>query len=145
MNTQKEKEMNRAEYVGQCREFVNQYQNQLLVCYVRKGYNLYNGKKCRGNPVGVTVAFKRDDQIYVGYSLCHIKPKNPTKKASYDTWNKHIGLRNAIARAEPIHKIEEAIRLSKAQPDDKTIPHSVHFALERAIERANRYFKVNST
>jgi len=76
----------------------------------------------KNNPRGVTVAIKKDNEVFYGYSLC-----NPL-----DRFDKQLGVRIAVARA-----LSKSFNLPMSPNTQEEIAD--HF---RALEkRAIRYFK----
>lgn len=75
----------------------------------------------KGNPVGVVIAYKTDNKIYIGWSLCNTK---------VEKFDKQIGLYQATNRAD----------LSENLSNLSVLPHSVRRTVGEMKERANRYF-----
>jgi hypothetical protein len=76
----------------------------------------------KGQPRGVVVALRDNDEVCYGYSIC-----NPI-----DPWNKHKGLKIAVARA-----LAREYELPKAENTTKQIMEGYTNLSKRAVN----YFK----
>lgn len=81
----------------------------------------------RNRKVGVVVAYRHPEtgDPVVGWSLCHTK---------LEPFNKAVGLKKAIDRAEPVDPALVAWRYS--------VPHSMRDAVASMKKRANKFFGI---
>ena len=74
------------------------------------------------NKIGVMAAFRHNEEIYIGWSLC----------SKQDVFDREFGIELALARATKLFDYEYI--------DDK-IPYSIFDDLEIFLDRCARYFK----
>lgn len=88
--------------------------NKPIISYIKKG----NHKK-----IGVLIAYKKNNKVYIGYSLCNNK----------DTWDKDFAKELAIRRAGSWGE--------KKLPKSFPVPASIKNDFNDFISRCNKYYK----
>ena len=94
----------------------------MITTYIPKHTLISYNRNKHGDPTGVLVAMPWDDNggFTIGYSQCR----------KTDKFNKDMGLRIAIGRAELFN------------PLSNNIPHNIRKMLPTFIKRCERYYKV---
>ena len=111
-------------YLIQCYDQIKEHINnhKMILQYVRNRHN----QKC-----GVVVAYKKQEKVMIGYSLCNKK----------DRYDKLIGLNKAINRAQSIDSFQ-IYGNEIYDKDGLKIPFSVMNTVLKVIDRGRRYYKL---
>lgn len=88
--------------------------------------------------VGVLVGYKKNDRVYIGWSLCHKNDIYNEKKAIQDATNRAKTNKQLLALAKNNSSRNISYKFKALYPS------SLNKDLIRFIERCKKYFRVNS-
>lgn len=80
----------------------------------------------RGQKIGLVIAFKENDQVYIGWSLCNLKKER-------NGFNKELGVAHAYRHAMPLDSW-------KSEYTWCNVPHTMWDLVLKMNERASAFF-----